>query len=218
MKTIPLEFFSWAKELAEYSRMVWALGYTKANGGNLSLKIAEDLIMTTPTMMSKGELTSDDMVVCNLKGDIVFGYQSPSSEIYSHLAIYNANENAKAVVHSHAPYSSSFAFTEEMPHSALSPDYVLWLGEICEIPFLMPGSKDLSNEIGRLCKDKYVLLMRNHGLITWGQSLQSAVWRTEVMENYCMVSHLISSRGASPAKLTTKQIAMLEKLKGGFIK
>ncbi len=218
MKTIPLEFFPWAKQLATYSRMVWELGYTKANGGNLSLKIAEDLIMTTPTMMSKGDLTVDDMVVCNFKGDIVFGYRSPSSEINSHLAIYNVNENAKAVVHSHAPYSCSYAFTNEMPPSNLSPDSVLWLGDICEIPFLLPGSNELSKEIERLCKDKYVLLLRNHGLMTWGESLQNAVWRTEVMEGYCRISHLISTRGASLRELSSEQIAMLEKLRGGFIK
>ena len=115
MKSMPLEFSTWAKELTKYSKLVWKKGFTEANGGNLSLKISEDLIMTTPTMMSKGELTLEDMVVCNLKGDIVFGYRSPSSEINSHLAIYNVNANAKAVVHSHPPYSSSYAYTNQMP-------------------------------------------------------------------------------------------------------
>lgn len=218
MKTISEEFVPCAAELVRYSRIIWEKGFAEANSGNLSLKIADDLIMTTPTMMSKGDLTMDNMVVCTLKGDIVFGVNTPSSEINSHLAIYNANENAKAVVHSHPPYSSSFAYTEELPIDSLSPESVLWLGDICVIPFLMPGSIELSQEIERLCKDKYVLLLRNHGLITWGESLRNAVWRTELIERYCQISHLITTRGASPSKLTNKQISKLEKLRGGFIK
>ena len=218
MGTMPIEFLSWAKELAFYSRLVWEMGFAEANGGNLSVKIAEDLIMTTPTMMSKGELTSEDMIVCNLKGDIVFGSKSPSSELYSHLAIYKVNENAKAIVHSHPPYSSSYAYSEEMPIKSLSPESIFWIGDICVIPFIMPGSIELSKEIERACKDKYVLLLMNHGLMTWGESLRNAMWRTEVMERYCKISHLITSRGATPAKLTNRQIIMLEKLKGDFLK
>lgn len=218
METMPTEYFQWAKELATYSRLVWDMGFAEANGGNLSVKIAEDLIMTTPTMMSKGELRSQDMIVCNLKGDIVFGSRSPSSELHSHLAIYNVNENAKAIVHSHPPYSSSYAYSEEMPIESLSPESIFWIGDICVIPFIMPGSIELSKEIERTCKDKYVLLLKNHGLMTWGESLQSAMWRTEIMERYCKISHLISARGATPAKLTNKQIVMLEKLKGDFLK
>ena len=216
MNTLPLEFSSWANELAKYSRIIWEKGFAEANGGNLSVKISEDLMMTTPTMMSKGELTSNDMVICNLKGDIVFGNHSPSSEIYSHLAIYNANENAMAIVHSHPPYSSSYAYTEDMPFKSLSAETVLWIGDICVIPFVTPGSIELSKEIERLCKGKHVLLLRNHGLITWGENLQEAIWRTEIMERNCKISHLITARGALPSKLTNRQIGILEKLKGGL--
>lgn len=216
MESMPKEFLPMAKELAKYSRLVWDMRFVEANGGNLSVKIAEDLIITTPTMMSKRELTPDDMVVCTLKGDIVFGSRSPSSELHSHLAIYNVNENAKAIVHSHPPYATSYAFADDMPIEWLAPESVFWIGEICVIPFLMPGSIELSNEIKRTCKEKYVLFLKNHGLITWGESLQNAMWRTEVMESYCKTAHLISVRGAKPAKLNSKQVNMLVKLKEDF--
>lgn len=218
MTTMPLEFLPWANDLARYSRLVWELGFAEANGGNLSVKISEDLIMTTPTMMSKGELTPEDMIVCNLKGDIAFGAKSPSSELHSHLAIYHVNEKAKAIVHSHPPYTTSYAYTSELPIESLSAEAVLWIGDICNIPFIMPGSVELSKEIERVCKDKYVLLLRNHGLMTWGESLQNAMWRTEVMERYCEISHLITARGSTPAKLTHRQVIMLEKLKEDFLK
>lgn len=216
MESMPKEFYSKAQELARYSKLVWDMRFVQANGGNLSIKIAEDLVMTTPTMMSKGELTAEDMVVCTLKGDIVFGYRSPSSELYSHLAIYKVNENAKAIVHSHPPYATSYAFSDDMPIDSIYPESTFWIGDICVIPFLMPGSIELSNKIEKTCKDKYVLMLKNHGLITWGESLRNAMWRTEIMESFCKTSHLITSRGAKPTKLTSKHMSLLRKLKGDF--
>ncbi len=211
MESIPSEYFSYAKLLSEYSLKACEQGFTEANGGNLSIRISQELIITTPTMMSKGDLKSDDMVICNLSGDIIYGSRSPSSELFSHIAIYKMNEDAGAIIHTHPPFVCSYACTGELPEKHLSAESYIWLNSICAIPFIMPGSEDLSREIERQCRDKRVILLRNHGLITWGSNIRDAWWRTEIMERHCKISHLIKVRGDQPKPLTNKELIMLEK-------
>lgn len=194
-----------AVSLSEFSKLLWERGHAEANGGNLSIKLGENLLITTPTMMSKGELMADDMVVCNFNGDVIYGLTKPSSEIKSHVAVYRANEGARAIVHSHPVYTCSYAFTQSLPFDPMSPESVFWLGDIGVIEYILPGSPELAKDIELRCKGKYVIMLRNHGLITWGTSIKEAFWRTEVMENHCRISHIISERRDNPRALTERE-------------
>jgi L-fuculose-phosphate aldolase len=218
ISVFPSEYFHFAKELSEYSSTVHSKGFVEANGGNLSIKIAPDLIMTTPTMMSKGALKTYDLVICNFSGDIVYGKRNPSSEIFSHIAVYRCNETVNAVIHTHPPYTCSFACSDEAFPMPFSPESIFWLGDIEHIHFSPPGSKELSKEIGEKARDKYVLILRNHGLLTWGSSLREALWRTEVMESHCRISHYIIERGGKCSSLSENEIKILKKMKENYLK
>jgi L-fuculose-phosphate aldolase len=218
MSDFPVEYFHFAKELSEYSSKIYSKGFVEANGGNLSVKIAPDLIMTTPTMMSKGSLKTDDMVICNFSGDIVYGQRSPSSELFSHLSVYKCDEGIEAVVHTHPPYTCSYACSDEPFPLPLTPETILWLGNVGFISFALPGSKELSKEIEQKARNKHALVLQNHGLLTWGNSLRDAFWRTEVMESHCRTAHYIMERGARCASLSEKEMKMLEKMKDNYLK
>ena len=216
MNPIPDEYTKAALEITEYSHMMWSKGYVEANGGNISLKISPDLIISTPTMESKWMLKPDDMVISTLKGERLFGHKAASSEIKTHIAVYRSNPKAKAVIHSHPPYTCSFAFTDSLPFDSLSAESIFWIDRICIVPFIIPGSEELSKEIEHLCKGKHVILLRNHGLLTWGESIKEAWWRTEAMESNCRISHIIKERRDTSVQLSHRERVMLEKLKESF--
>ncbi|MDZ4059132.1 MAG: class II aldolase/adducin family protein [Bacteroidales bacterium] len=195
MSKIPSQYLVLATELSQYSHRVWERGYVVANGGNLSIKISENMILSTPSMESKCELKPEDMVISDFSGQRVYGDKSASTEILSHLAFYRANSRAKAIIHTHPPYTCSFAFTDSLPYEYMCAESALWLGSVCVIPYIQPGSSLLANEIERLSTESLVILMKNHGLMTAGETLKDAWWRCEVMENNCKISHLIMSRG-----------------------
>ncbi|MHC1778627.1 MAG: class II aldolase/adducin family protein [Bacteroidales bacterium] len=211
MQSLPSEFLAFAREITEYSHLAWQKGFTEANGGNISIRLPDNLIMSTPTLESKRDLQDEDMVISNFHGKKIFGKRDASSEITSHIAIYKANPEALSVIHTHPPFTCSFACTNNLPLSNITPESVLWTGKIAIIPYHLPGSEELSDMILNLSVGSKVLLLRNHGLITWGESLKEAWWRTEVMENTCRISHYISVRGDSATLLTEDEVAMIEK-------
>ena len=175
MQSLPSEFLTFAREITEYSHLAWQKGFTEANGGNISVRLPDNLIMSTPTLESKRDLQDDDMVISNLQGKKIFGKREVSSEIKSHIAIYKLNPDAFSVIHTHPPYTCSFACTNKLPFSNITPESVLWTGKIALLPFALPGSEELSDLIMKLSAGMKVILMMNHGLLTWGESSKGGV-------------------------------------------
>lgn len=210
MQSIPSEFLSIAREISEYSRLAWNKGFVEANGGNISVRLPGNLLISTPTLESKNDLQEDDMVISNFYGEKIYGNRDASSELFSHIAIYKSNPDAISVIHTHPPYTCSFACTNSLPFSNITPESVVWANKISVIPYFLPGSKELADMIVKLSEGVRVLLLRNHGLITWGETLKEAWWRSEVMENCCRISHLIMERGDNPVYLNEKEVNIIE--------
>lgn len=214
MTKLPERYLQTANEIMYYSHLLYNKGFAEANGGNISVRLDENLIMSTPTMESKGLLKAEEMVITDNAGNHIYGIKKSTSEILSHLAVYRTNSAAISVVHSHPPYVCSYAYTaDSLPELSTSPESVLWIGELCDIPAMMPGSEKLSGFIEKNSIGKQVIILRNHGLITWGGSLREAWWRTEVFEHHCKVSHLTDTRGVRQNQLSNEIQDELELLK-----
>ncbi|HEY0797415.1 MAG TPA: class II aldolase/adducin family protein, partial [Acidisarcina sp.] len=108
-------------EMVLVGRKLWDREYVDGNGGNLSVRLGEDYVLCTPTMMSKGDLQPSDICLCDLQGNVVAGAHKRSSELLLHLEIYKANPRARAVVHCHPPHATAFAaIGAAPPHGVLT--------------------------------------------------------------------------------------------------
>lgn len=108
--------------LVDIGRRMYEKNYVAANDGNLSCRISPDEIMTTPTGVSKGYMTEDDMVRMRLDGKVLArGSRGPSSEVKMHLRIYRENPSAMAVCHAHPPVSTAFAIAGLPLDAAIYP-------------------------------------------------------------------------------------------------
>ena len=96
-------------DIVEIGRRVYARGYVASNDGNISVRLDEKRILTTPTGVSKGFMTPDMMVVTDLAGEKVAGDRNASSELLMHIAVYEQRPDVRAVVHAHPPTATGFA-------------------------------------------------------------------------------------------------------------
>src|ERR1017187_1162382 len=78
-------------QLCDIGRRLWQREYVDGNGGNLAIRVGEDLALCTPTLVSKGFMKPEDMCLVDFDGNQLAGTKRPTSEILMHLQIERAS-------------------------------------------------------------------------------------------------------------------------------
>lgn len=174
--------------ILDIGRRMYMKNFVAANDGNISCKVAPDIIWTTPTGVSKGFMTEDMLVKMKLNGTVLSsGSRKPSSEVKMHIRIYLENPEVMGVTHAHPPLCTSFAIAGLSLDRAIYPEALVNLGVVPCVHYATPGSQDIPDSIAPYCRDYNALLLGNHGAVSWGKSLMEAFYRLEAMEHYAMV-------------------------------
>ncbi|MBG0764002.1 MAG: class II aldolase/adducin family protein [Tissierellales bacterium] len=97
------------KMICEIGRRMYQREYVAANDGNISVKVGENLIISTPTGVSKGYMTPDMISEVDLEGNWGGIGLEPTSELKMHLRVYKENKNVGSVVHAHPPIATAFS-------------------------------------------------------------------------------------------------------------
>ncbi len=168
------------ERLVFFCRMLYDRRITVSAGGNMSVRISDSEILITPSGVNKGLLEPEDLVKMNLKGEVLAGGK-PSIEHRFHLALYNMNPGTRAVIHCHPLYCTALAVKGCGIRSNLTPEGVLLLGDVPEIPYFTPGSEELVRAVAS-CGGSPAMIMARHGALTQGRSLEEAYDRMEELE------------------------------------
>ncbi|WP_163100789.1 class II aldolase/adducin family protein [Peribacillus alkalitolerans] len=199
-----------AKELiCEIGRRIYNKNFVAANDGNISIKVGQDTIWTTPTGVSKGFMTPDMMVKMDLTGNVLIGEFSPSSEVKMHLKVYNENPDVNAVVHAHPPVATSFAIAGISLDQPISPEAVVILGTVPVAPYATPGTDEVPASIAPYCKGYNAVLLANHGALTWGRDILEAYYRMESLEHYALMTMYSNNIIKQVNELNSSQISDL---------
>ena len=176
------------KLIVEIGKRMYAKNFVATNDGNISCKVDDDLIWTTPTGVSKGFMSEDEMVKMRLDGTVLSqGERGASSEVKMHLRIYKENPDARGVCHAHPPISTSFAIAGIGLDRAIYPEALVNLGTVPCVHYEAPGSQGIPDSVAPYAKDYNALLLANHGAVAWGPSLMDAWYRLEATEHYAMI-------------------------------
>ncbi len=174
--------------IVEIGKRMYAKNFVAANDGNISCKVDDDIIWTTPTGVSKGFMSEDELVKLRIDGTVISqGERGPSSEVKMHLRIYRENPDAMGVCHAHPPISTSFAIAGIGLDRAIYPEALVNLGTVPCVHYEAPGSQGIPDSIAPYARDYNALLLANHGAVAWGPSLMEAWYRLESTEHYAMV-------------------------------
>jgi L-fuculose-phosphate aldolase len=184
-------------EIIRVGRKLWQRAYVDGNGGNISVRLGSKYVLCTPTMMSKGDLEPADICLSDLEGNILAGDRLRTSELLLHLEIYKANPRARAVVHCHPPYATAFALAGTPPPVGLITEYEVFIGPAAVAPYETPGTQAFAETVLPFVQDHNTILLANHGVVCWSDSVTHAEWLVEVLDGYCK-TYLIAQQVGKP--------------------
>jgi L-fuculose-phosphate aldolase len=169
-------------------RWIHDRGFVASTDGNISVRLGADRVLTSPTCMSKGMMTPDDLVVTDLEGRRVCGSRKASSELAMHLLIYRLRPDVNAVCHAHPPTATGFAAAGIALDKPILCELVISLGRVPVARYGTPGTPELSDAIAPYVPDHDAILMANHGVVTYGPDLLTAFLRMETTEHFAHVA------------------------------
>jgi L-fuculose-phosphate aldolase len=214
-----VEFFRSAEvhalkeEIIRTGKKLWDREYVDGNGGNISARISPNWVICTPTMLSKADLTVDDIALVDLESSQVCGDRARTSEILLHLEIYKAVPQAKAVIHCHPPYATAHAIAGVVPRGNLLPEQEVFVGPVPLTPYETPGTIEFARTVVPVVKKHNTILLQNHGVVSWADTITHAEWLIEVVETYCKTIMIAGQLRPTLKEIPPEKIADLLAIK-----
>ena len=200
-------------EIITVGRKLWERQYVDGNGGNISVRLGESYLLCTPTMMSKRDMEPSDICLSDLDGNILAGNRLRTSELLLHLEIYRSNPCARAVVHCHPPYATAFAMTGTVPPIGLISEYETSIGPAAIAPYETPGTQAFAETVRPFVRDHNTILLSNHGIVCWADTVSYAEWFVETFDTYCKTYLIAQQIGKPLAFLPANKIEELLEIK-----
>jgi L-fuculose-phosphate aldolase len=181
-------------EIIATGKKLWMRQYVDGNGGNISYRIGPNQVLCTPTLCSKYDLTRELICMVDLDGNQLAGTAKRTSEIFLHLEIYKAVPEAKGVVHCHPPHATAYAITGRVPPRGIIPEFDVFVGAVALSPYETPGTKRFAETVVPYVRDYNTVLLGNHGIVCWADTVTHAEWYAEVLETYCWTLTIASNQ------------------------
>jgi L-fuculose-phosphate aldolase len=201
------------QEMIRVGRKLWDRQYVDGNGGNITYRIAPDRVICTPTLLSKADLTLEDFCLVDLEGNQMAGKAKRTSEVYLHLQVYKTVPEARAAVHAHPPHATAYAISGRVPPNCVIPEQEVFVGSVAISPYETPGTRDFAKTIIPYVKDHNTILLANHGIICWADTVTHAEWYVEVVDTYCRTLMLAAQLGTGITRIPPNKQAVLLEIK-----
>src|SRR4029077_10653714 len=202
-------------DIVEVGRRLWERGYVASNDGNISVRLDEQRLITTPKSVSKGFMTPDMMVITDLDGKKISGQREPSSELKMHLEVYKNRPDARAVVHAHPPTATGFAVAGIALDRAVLAEVITTLGSIPIAAYATPSTQELPAAVRKYVKAHDGLLLANHGALTVGPDLFAAYYKMETIEHFAKIS-LVARLLGRENLISREEVMRLQELRGSY--
>jgi L-fuculose-phosphate aldolase len=184
-------------DIIRVCRLIYEKGWVAANDGNVSVRLNEDHILCTPTAISKGMCSAEDLIICDLAGNKVNGHRERTSEIAMHSTIYSLRPDVFSVVHAHPPVATGFAAAGRALDKALLPEVIIQLGAVPLASYGLPGTPALSAGMIPLIPHYDALLLENHGCTCYGPDVWQAFFRMEIVEHFARITFVAEMLGGA---------------------
>ena len=204
-------------DIVEIGRRLWQRGFVASNDGNISVRIASDLLLMTPASVSKGFMSAEMMVITDLEGRVVEAApgRKPSSEALIHLVVYRERPDINAVVHAHPPIATGFAVAGIALDRAVLAEVVTTLGGIPIAGYATPSTQELADTVAPLIRTHDGVLLANHGAVALGRDLYSAYYKMETIEHFAQIS-LVARQLGREHLLSREEVERLQGLRGRY--
>ncbi len=204
--------FTVRKAIVDVSHRLAARSLVAGTDGNVSVRLDDGRIMITPSGLAKRRLSADDMLIVDENGKKLQGQREPSSEISMHLYVYASRPDIGACVHAHPPYTTAFAVSGVGLADNILPEVVVFIGGLPLTDYAPPGTDAVPKSLEPFIENNNAFLLRIHGLLTVGNSLEEAYNRVETIEHYAKTVYLAYQLGNVNC-IPTEDYQRLEKMR-----
>ena len=178
-------------ELTRYQLVIWT-------AGNVSARVpGRELMVIKPSGVSYDELSTETMVVTDLRGTLVEGERQPSSDTAAHAYVYRHMPEVGGVVHTHSTYATAWAARGEPIPCVLTMVADEFGGDVPVGPFAIIGDDSIGRGIVETLQGSRspAVLMRNHGPFTIGRDARAAVKAAVMVEDVARTVHIARQLG-----------------------
>ena len=201
------------EQICSIGQRLWQRTYVDGNGGNIAIRVGDDLALCTPTLVSKGFMKPADLSLVDFEGNQLCGTKKRTSEILMHLQMMKRQPRAVATVHCHPPYATGFAVAGVEPPTCMIPEYEVFASTAIA-PYRTPGTPEMGKLVADLVEQHNVILMANHGVVAWSHnSVEDAYFKMEILEAYCRTVLVAAQLGRPANTMTPAQLQDLLKIK-----
>jgi len=142
----------------------------QGTAGNLGARLPDGNAVLTPSSLDYMDMTLEDLVVCDLDGNVLEGTRGPTTEKALHLSALRSHDNIDATMHCHAKFATMFALTRT-PIPAVIEEFDVFVGGDVDVAdYRTTGTDDLAAEVASRVGEKAAVLMANHGLFAVGKN------------------------------------------------
>ena len=200
------------RDLINACQILYRQGYLTSMDGNLSLRLEEDSILTTPTGRNKGWIREEDLVLCDLRGNSFDKSKRPSTELKMHLKVYEQRPEVKAVVHCHPVFATVYAASDRNLDGCYLTESIVAIGSVPKAELAVPSTEEIPNSIAPLIDQNDMILLSNHGALAYGVDLETAVSRIEALEHFAKLSYHLELANMQ-SEVDTATVDRLENLR-----
>ncbi len=200
------------------SHRLAAKGWIANHDGNVSVRLGDGRFLCTPTAVGKAEVTPELLVIVDGEGKLVAGRAKPFSEMGLHLTVYRTRPDVQAVVHAHPPTATGLCVAgSRLLETPFLYEAVVSLGRsIPLVPRAMPG-RSAEEALRPFVSAHDVVLLQNHGVLSWGSDLMLAFYRMELCEHLARIGLFAQQAGGvQPLDEAEVQLLLEARKKAGL--
>ncbi len=200
--------------ICEIGRLLFTRGMVASNDGNISCRTPDGNVLVTPTGVSKGAMSPDMILKCDMSGNVLSGRWKKTSELPMHLRAYAERPDIQAVVHAHPPTATGFACAGEPLDDYVATEAVYALGCVPVAPYGTPSTSEVPDSIGPLLADYDAIMLEFHGVLAVGADLMAAYYLMESVEQYakiCLIVRQIAPKRMMPREMIEKFLDIRKK-------
>lgn len=183
------------EELLWVSQEMLRSGLVEGTAGNVAARLPDGNAVLTPSSLDYLEMGLDDLVVCDLDGNVLEGHRNPTTEKSLHLSALRRYPEIGATMHCHAKFATMFALTRR-PIPAVIEEFDVYVGGDVEVAdYRTTGTDELAEEVAARVGRKAAVLMANHGLFAVGKTPKHVLHVAQLVERTAEIVHGAASLG-----------------------
>lgn len=193
------------KEMLECALQMKEYQLISLTGGNVSMRMPGDLFLVTPSGMYYEKMVPDDIVVIDKQGNVVEGTRKPSSDTPALLYMFE-HMPINAIIHTHQPYATAIGLTNDRLPACMVTIIDACRAEVNVAPWTPSSDIGMGILATEYAGDSLAVIMKHHGVITYGDTLEQALFAAVYLEEAAKTYVMARVMGPVP-ELSPEDIA-----------